>query len=132
MIRGVLAILAGVCIAGPASPASAANLPFDPPAGKSFDTTEAYGFEVQHETGDPPRAIKLSPDADMNRWIAFPADDPDVFEVDMAWLVAKYNEVGLFTWSVCNLDPATEVLVEDTCSEPRPFNIRFRLSALDV
>ena len=112
------------------SPAAAANVPLDPPAGGSFDTTRVYQFTVNHEAGDSPWAIVLSPDDGSGRGITFPSDEPDFVEVDMGWLASKYDHLGRFTWSICDYDRSAKDVVDATCSAPRPFYIRFRLSTL--
>lgn len=48
----------------------------------------------------------------------------------MGWLAGKYDHLGRFTWSICDYDEAANDVVRGTCSAPRPFYIRFRLSTL--
>jgi hypothetical protein len=129
--KSVATVVASLFIlAALASPATAANLPLDPPAGASFNTTELPDFAVEHGPGDPPWAIVLSPGNGTRGGISFPSDSPDYHEVDIGWLAAKFNALGTFSWSICDYDAATGEPVEATCSAPRPFYITFRLSTL--
>jgi hypothetical protein len=86
---------------------------------------------VDREPSDPPWGIVLAPgDAGEGEGMLFPSDEPGSTEVDMGWLATKFNRLGRFTWSVCTYDEAAANIVAGTCSPPRAFSIRFRLSSL--
>jgi len=113
-----------------ASPAAAANLPLEPSAGASFNTTDLPDFTVEHEPDDPPWAIVLSPGDGSAGGISFPSDDRDFYEVDIGWLASKFNALGRYSWSICDYDEAAMTNVDATCSPPRPFFVAFRLTTL--
>lgn len=125
-----LAIALLCWLAALVSPAAAVNLPLDPPAGASFNTTQLPDFTIEHAPDDPPWAIVLSPGDGSAGGISFPSDDPDFHEVDIGWLAAKFDALGRYSWSICDYDEAAMTTIDATCSPPRPFFITFRLTTL--
>src|SRR3954454_16986662 len=106
-VGSLLVAVSALSLGALASSAAAANVPLDPPADASFNTTETYDFTVGYGPDDPAWAIVLAPDDGSGPAISFPSDDPDFINVDMGWLAAKYDALGRFTWSICDYDEAT-------------------------
>jgi hypothetical protein len=57
-------------------------------------------------------------------------EDVDWQVVDMGWLAAKFGKLGRFSWWICDYDIDADSAIEGTCTPPRSFFVKFRLTTL--
>jgi hypothetical protein len=112
----------------------ATTVPLEPVAGQQFDTTDTAEFTVQRAPGVSEWALVLTPGdggAGGTNGFMFPQlDDVDWEEVEIGWLAAKFEKLGRFSWWVCEYDSGLDSVVEGTCTPPRPFFVKFRLTTM--
>jgi hypothetical protein len=51
-------------------------------------------------------------------------------EVEIGWLAAKFGKLGRYSWWVCDYDEDAQAAIEGTCTAPRPFFVKFRLTTM--
>lgn len=131
----IVVVLVGAALAWPTA-AGAATVPLLPEPGETFDTTETAEFTVQRAPDDLRWVLVLAAgnggQGGTAGFMFHPEDGTDVDwnEVEIGWLAAKFAKLGQYSWWICDYDEDAQTATEGTCTAPRPFFVKFRLTTM--